>query len=346
MADKLDRLLDDALHLAVADEPAMTDRELAEGRQRLVAALSEPRTATRSKPRRTRWLAAAAAVGVLAAGGVVVQSLDLTGAGTSPTASAADALNRAADLAASVSDEPLSPTQYRYIRSRYRGVTKTVGEDVAWTSGLVNEQWIPADPRQEWMERQQDDGPVDWVPGMEGEGTPPGNPAQRNGEFRAPCGDFSYMAAGQPDKCAAGDWRNPIPEFLAGLPTDPEALYHRLVADGGNGDAGAFSLACGALSSGRLPAEYRARLYRALAHVPGIQVTADRTNLDGAEGIALGARYHDDFTEVIIDPSNGRFIGWRQVVAEDDGSLEKGTVRQLSATTTGVADRIGVAPTR
>ncbi len=56
-------------------------------------------------------------------------------------------------------------------------------------------------------------------------------------------------------------------------------------------------------------------------------------------GVALGVRVGEDFDEIIINPADGAFIGWRDVVLVD-GALPKGTVRQSSATT-GVADTIG-----
>ncbi|TWP54043.1 hypothetical protein FKR81_00270 [Lentzea tibetensis] len=335
----LDQLLDAALGHAVADEPTLSEVDVAKGKLELATALRIHRQAPK---RRTPWLVAAAAVAVLSAGGLVLQTVDFTGNGPSSTATAAESLNRAADLAAGVSDQLLSPSQYRYVRSRYRGITLSWGTDEAYASGVLNEAWIPTDPRQEWMERQVDDGPTEWLPGHEGTGTPPGN-GGRNGEFRARCGNFGYFSADTPDRCTHGGWNNPTPEFLAALPTDPKELYRRLVADGRNGDAGALTLVRDALTSGRIPAAQRALLYRALANAAGIQITDNRANLDGAEGMALGIRVGEDFQEIIINPADGAFIGWREVVAVD-GVLSKGTVRQSSATTTGVADVLGTRP--
>ncbi|CCH35344.1 CU044_5270 family protein [Actinosynnema sp. NPDC047251] len=352
--NSLDLLLDRALDRAVADEPGLTGEQLDQGRLRLAADLrrTSDQAPTGKAPagRTTSWkprrvLAAAAALAVLTATGLVWQGV----VDTSATAAAAS-LNRAADLAASVVDQPVGPGQYRYVRSRYVGVTVALGDDTATTAGLVNELWIPSDPKQEWLERQADDGPATWFPGKEGQGTPPGNPASRNGEFRAPCGDFSYMAEGTPDRCTRIDWSNPSPEFLAGLPTDPKALHERLVRDGRDfvpaewgTDAGVLRAVQAALASGRVPAAVRAQLYRALAHVPGLQVTDDRANLDGKVGTALGVRVGDEFVEVVIDPANGEFIGRRDVTAVD-AELPEGTVRQSSSTTIGVADALGVAP--
>ncbi|MEU4802312.1 CU044_5270 family protein [Actinosynnema sp. NPDC023587] len=333
----LDQLLDRALDRAVADEPDLTAARLDQGRLRLAADLRAAPTGRKRSWQPRRALVAAAVVAVVAAGGIVVQGL---GGGER---AAAATLNRAADLAASVSDQPVGPDQFRYVRSRARGITVELGENSAWSAGLVNERWIPADPHREWMERQSDDGPATWVAGREGAGDPPANPAQRNGEFRAPCGNFAYFAATEPDRCTLADWNHPTPEFLAGLPQDPKALYDRLVADGGDGEVGAFTAVRGALGTGRYPAAVRALLYRALAHSPNLEVTDDRANLDGVTGTALGLEVHGDFTELVIDPADGSYLGWREVAA-DDSSLPRGTVRQSTSTTTGVADTLGVAP--
>jgi hypothetical protein len=141
---------------------------------------------------------------------------------------------------------------------------------------------------------------------------------------------------------------NPTPEFIAALPKDPAALLAKLREEGRADDTGAFMQALEALRSGQYPAEGRANLFRALALLPGLVVTDKRANLDGKEGDALGKKYYDDFTEIIIDPDNGDFIGTREVIAEDQtgdkGSLKKGAVRQTSAVTSAVVGSLGARP--
>ena len=79
--------------------------------------------------------------------------------------------------------------------------------------------------------------------------------------------------------------------------------------------------------------------------LPGLVLTDKRANLDGKEGVALGIKYYDDFTEIIIDPDNGDFIGGRETVAEDlpeeNGGLEKGMVRRSYAVTSAVVSSLG-----
>lgn len=343
--ENLDRVLDAALARA-ADEPVTFD--VAAGRQALALALKEraqERVAVVAEPaprRRVRWLAAAAAVGVLTAGGLVASTVDLTGNGGS-SATAAEELIRAADLAARVVERPIAPGQYRYVRTRYEGITVEIGSGKAWTTDMANEQWIPADRRDEWL-LKFDINSVEWLPGHEGEGAPDAGSFKDGQEFRGKCGKYSYYAEGQPDRCTAGSFHNPTPEFIASLPKDPGELLAKLKEAGGTGDAGALMQAREALQSGEFPAEVRANIFRALALLPGLVVTDKRANLDGKEGVALGIKYFDDFTEIIIDPANGDFIGGRATVAEEKDGLEKGMVRQSSAVTSVIVGSLGARP--
>jgi hypothetical protein len=332
--ETLDRVLDGALSRA-GDEPVEFD--VAAGRAALAAAL-KTRTAVGRRPgRRTRWIAAAAAVTVLTGAALAASTADF---GSNP-ATAAEELVKAADLAARVVDQPVGPGQYRYVVRRHRGIGVVIGGNEASTQGSRVEEWIPADHRQEWLERRTSEVEPRWVPGHEGEGDP--DRARGPEEFRAACGMFSYYAADYPDRCTVGGWNNPTPEFLASLPSEPKALYERMVADGGTGTSGALNSAGTALLTGRVPADVRADVYRALALMPGLVITEKRANIDGVEGVALGAQYHEHFSEIIINPADGAFIGTRETTAQD-GVLEKGTVVQAYSLTTAVVGSLGARP--
>lgn len=343
--ETLDRVLDAALTRA-GDEPVRFD--VAAGKAALAAALKEragePVAAERRPRRRTRWLAAAAAVTVLTGAGLAASTVDLTGVGSN-SVSAAEELTRAADLASRVVDRPLAPGQYRYVRSRVEGITVELGSTTATYSEIVQEEWIPADRRDEWMFRNRNVA-TRWLEGHEGQGRPePGSAFKDGAEFRGTCGNYSYMAEGSPDRCVNGEFHAPTPEFVAALPKDPAQMLARLKDAGQAGDSGALMQAREALNSGQYPAEVRATIFRALALLPGLVVTDNRANLDGKEGVALGMKYFEDFTEIIIDPANGDYIGGRETVAEDlpddQGGLEKGTVRSSSAVTTKIVDAQG-----
>jgi hypothetical protein len=348
--ETLDRLLDAALSRA-GDEPVRFD--VAAGKNALAAALksraevAEPIAAGAGhRPRRrVRWLAAAAAVVVLTGGGLAASTVDLTGVGSN-SVSAAEELTKAADLASRVVDRPLAPGQFRYVRSRVEGITVEAGSSKATYSEIVQEQWIPADRRDEWLYRNQNVS-TKWLEGHEGDGQPDSGSAFKDGqEFRGRCGNYSFYAAGHPDRCTNGSFSNPTPEFLAALPKDPAALLAKLKEEARAGDSGALTSAREALNSGQYPAEVRANIFRALALLPGLVVTDKKANLDGKEGVALGMKYFDDFVEIIIDPANGDYIGRRETVAEDqsddNGGLAKGTVRSSSAVTTKIVDAQGV----
>lgn len=341
--ETLDRVLDAALSRA-GDEPVQFD--VAAGRAALAAALRTRTPVAEHRPRRRgRWLAAAAAVAVLTAGGLAASTVDRSGG---PSANAAEELIKAADLAARVVERPVASGQFRYVRSRYEGIMVEYGGTKASYTDMVQEEWVPADRRDEWMFRNKINS-VKWLPGHEGDGKPEAATSFKDGaEFRAKCGNYSYFAEGQPDRCTVASFHNPSPEFVAALPKDPKELLAKLRAEGQDNDAGAFMAAVEALRSGRYPAEVRANIFRALALLPGLVVTDKRANLDGKEGVALGKKYYDDFTEIIIDPANGDFIGSREVVADNQsdekGGLEKGTVRSSSAVTTAVVGSIGARP--
>ncbi|WP_394620481.1 CU044_5270 family protein [Lentzea sp. JNUCC 0626] len=337
--ETLDRVLDATLAKA-GDEPVRFD--VAAGKAALATALKTRAVAPPKKRNKVRWLAAAAAVTVLTGTGLAASTVDLTGTGGN-SATAAEELIKAADLASRVVDRPLAPGQFRYVRTRYEGITSAEGAK-AWSTDMTNEEWIPANRNDEWLLRATVQ-PSKWVAGHEGTGEPESGSAFKNGEeFRGACGKYSYMAEGQPDRCTAGDFHNPTPEFIASLPKDPKALLERLNAGGGP-EGRALQQAREALQSGQFPAEVRANIFRALALLPGLVVTEQRANLDGKQGVALGVQIVSEFTEIIIDPENGDYIGGRETIAEDlpddQGGLDKGTVRQSSSVTTRIVDSQG-----
>ncbi|MFB9904546.1 CU044_5270 family protein [Allokutzneria oryzae] len=359
--EELDRALDAGLD-RLADVPDMTESAFQSGRARLFAAMSESTTtpedeltitqdapavtteksAPSRKPR--RWLAAAAAVGVLTAGGLLSQAIGFDSAGEAH-AEAVAKLNKAADLAAVNTDLQVGPGQYLYRALLFDGIS-TYSEGTASHGAGIQETWIPGDRGADWLERRADIGEPAWVPGLEGSGKPAGTPKGLLGEWRAKCGNFSYFAKGSERSCDKGDWYNPTPEFLASLPKDPQQLYQRLVAEHPHGDAAVVTGVGSLLGTGRVPADVRAALYRALALVPSMTTTADVANLDGRKGTALGVRSGKEFREIIIDPATGQYIGERSVVAEADGGLQPGTVRTSSALRTGVVADAGTPPAK
>jgi hypothetical protein len=101
-------------------------------------------------------------------------------------------------------------------------------------------------------------------------------------------------------------WQIPNPHFMGGLPHDPGQLYARLRADSPDDRPGyvrPFAYAADALRSGRVPADLRAALYRALLLLPGIKIT-EAPDQDGAPRIALAIDDGARRNEIFIDPDN------------------------------------------
>ncbi|WP_158843940.1 CU044_5270 family protein [Saccharothrix deserti] len=309
----------------------------------------EVATAVEPRPRRSarRWVAAAAAVGVLVAGALIAQTLPFRGKAPA-TAEAVATLDRAAAQAIGAVDEPVGPGQYRYIATHaWWMATHDMGDEkFALLAENLMETWAPANEQDEWMLRRDVTGNRQWVIGTEEEAKAAGAETEGGwpeGEWRAKCGDFYSDVKCQNE----GSWQIPTAAWQAGLPTDPDALFERLQADAPDNDRGGIELlvyAADALRSGLITKDVRANIYKALAKVPGLQVTDGQANLGGRIGIALGVDDGDRRQDVIVDPATGQFIGERQVMTDDVDGFKAGTVMQFTSVTTGVVDAIGVKP--
>ncbi|WP_326567701.1 CU044_5270 family protein [Amycolatopsis rhabdoformis] len=311
---------------------------------------------------RKRWFAAAAAVVVLAVGAVVVRPL--LGGDFTPVASAAAArdLERAATFAEG-QGEP-GPGEFLYVEYREASLgsasTRT-GQLLTAVFDTESQVWIPADRAQEWLKRTTPHGPQRWLVGSaelartEGDGGLLDPTTLAPSEVRAPCGDFpgwngevsAHLVEGD---CSAdsGDWGHVTPQFLTGLPTDPQRLYARMLADAGNRPEEVVSLAATVLRSGQADRELRTALLRALMLVPGLAVTDGEANLDGRVGVGLGSVQGEVRAEIVVDPATGRYLGDRDVLLKPGigmwQGIPAGTVISSSAVETAVVPGIGVGP--
>lgn len=355
--DELDRALA-ALHDDVPTDQAQLDR----ARVALLAAAADPQHAATTpelvtplpvRSRRTgrRWLAAAAAVLLLATGGAVTQSVLMDGETPGSTA-AASQLNAAADLVGPATDPPVRPGQYRYLKTQmWFGsaiMTRTGAKAPHYVESLT-ETWVPADQSKTWLERREITGRVKWIGTTEEEVKAAGLsiPGRRSVEtLRARCGGFFTS----PPCTRPGGWEDPTAAWIAGLPRDPQRLYERLRADATDNDRGDVQLiatAADALRTGLLPSDVRSALYRALAKIPGLVITDRAANLDGRIGIAYGLANNDSRVELIVDSKTGQFIGERETQLYDYLNKRKiNTVRTFTSQSTDVVDRIGVRPAR
>jgi hypothetical protein len=291
----------------------------------------------RSPPR--RLIASAAAAVVLAVSVLFVQAARSDS--PAPAASAAATLNSAADNINPV-DEPIEPGQYRYITTHTRGLNQftvpTDGDDPEPFIALedwTHEEWVPADLAQQCVLRSHATGRT-WMAGDEERAKEAGiEPLTTEvHEEVKPCTD-------------SGDWsRYPSAEFLASVPRDPRQLYdllrHKPMPVAMSDASWVMNRVSATLSSGRAPADLRAALYRALALLPGLQVTERVANLDGHQGTALGLTENGERHDLIIDPATGQYIGERTVHMSDDYDLPPGTiVSYTSVSNPVVVDAVG-----
>ncbi|MEA5365015.1 CU044_5270 family protein [Amycolatopsis sp., V23-08] len=316
-----------------------------------------PLRAGRRRARRFALPVAAAVAGVAAATVVVVQS----GSPGAPPAgpdvrlmSATEVLTKAADLSVGAVDQPLAPGQFRYV-VEHTWVTSgvrlngTTGYTYLWEQQI--QRWIPADEHDVWQENRKILSTGKFLGGTvpQAQAPEPEITDTDQGQWQGRCGDF--FPASKPAKTCddPADWDGPA--FYATLPRDPAQLYAKLqdlTKVRGSTPAVLFHYGIEILRSGMMPASLRPAWYRALAMIPGIQVLAAETNLDGRAGVALGLDDRHELTQLIIDPVTGQFIGERTIAGAQPNEpwIKPGTELGASAITTAVADRIGVAPAK
>lgn len=346
--DELDRALAE-LHSGMTTDPKTLDAARAE---LLSAAGARPSTVDTPRPR--KWLrlgVAAAVVAAVVAGLLVVQTVRF--GDRPPAASAAAAqLNSAADKV-HASDPALGPTQFRYIGTHawWMATTSVNQQTFSYLAENLLETWVPADQRKDWLWRRDVTGQRKWLQGTEDQARAAGYPIDEagwpEGEWRAPCGDFFAKDEGKQPCAEPGHWSHPTPEFLAGLPRDPDQLFKRLKTDAPaneRGDAEVLVYAADALRSGLIPADLRAALYRALGHLPALEITEQVANLDGRKGTAYGISDGNLRQEIIVDPATGEFIGERETAARDLDGLPAGVVMTYTSVTTAIVDTMGTRP--
>ncbi|ONI79034.1 hypothetical protein ALI144C_29765 [Actinosynnema sp. ALI-1.44] len=259
------------------------------------------------------------------------------------------------------SDPVVAAGQYRYVVTRawnVRGIGSPSSGPMSYLAETVIEVWAPQDYRQEWMQERATTGRKKWLQGDERQAREanllvdyPSDQAGKSAVLRAQCGDFGAVDTGKQPCTTPGSWQAPTPEFVAGLPRDPQQLHERLLRDAPGerrGDARALVYAADALRSGLLPADVRSALYQALTRLRGLEVTDGAANLDGRTGTALGIDDGERRQDIIVDPATGTFIGERQVLTGDDSDtdLPEGTVTSFTSVQTTVVQTLGERPPR
>ncbi|SCF18861.1 hypothetical protein GA0074695_4160 [Micromonospora viridifaciens] len=307
---------------------------------RLLAAFRHRRPAV-------RFGLVAAAVAAVVASTIVVDAVTTPdGRPVVGHAAAAAELRRAAAAAIRVSDQPLQPGQFYYLRTVAVAGNSIGGGPCGGLFYLrkdVYETWVPKAWEEQWMQRRVDEAERQFFrPSDEARA----NQCQLHAlsastEVRkAPAGLFYPEGLHRPAKepqdgtgavvydlspeevtrrLAAGNWQSPTPQFMAGLPRDPKQLLERIYRDSkgqwDSHDDEAFLFVRDVLRSGVVPADLRAALFSAAALIPGVRLVSDSVNLEGRHGVAVAMSDEGKTrVEMIFDPETGDVIGEREVL--------------------------------
>lgn len=334
-----------------SDVPEASDDVLDKGRAALFSRINASGSTVVKRPKRkarARW--AGAGLGVIGAaalvtGLVVTNVVGLAGwrGGADPAAAAV--LHSAALASIENSDPVLAAGQYLRVDSAaVYGATTQIGDSDKMVSYLTitnDELYVPADRAEDWVwvrglaEPYETFGPESkrvadesWAAVVSERG------ADSKELLRAPKGAFySYENIHSPDK-------------LAALPRNPYVLlnqiYKTTIGQGNSPDGEALVWIADTLRFGAVPADLRAALYKAAAMIPGVEITEEQANLNGATGIAIG-RLEDVNgirQDLIIDPATGQLIGERQVLtgSDEQSGFPAGTSISWTAIRTTVVD--------
>ncbi|MER7048127.1 CU044_5270 family protein [Streptomyces jumonjinensis] len=150
-----------------------------------------------------------------------------------------------------------------------------------------------------------------------------------------------------------GNLNAPTYEFLAALPTDPQALIERIYqetesshgagSDSTTGpDQEAFVTIGDLLRGSVAPPETAAALYRAAALIPGVVTVPEAVDAAGRHGVAVAREHDGERTEWIFDKSTMRLLGERTVLVKDNAWGKAGSVvTSLALVKNGVVSEAG-----
>ena len=332
---------DDDLDLALAALRSDVDTDvarLAGIRGELFGSTDTPAPA----PSRTwiRWAAVAAAVAVLVGAVFVVLARRGDDKPVPPaTPPAVSPIERIKAV-----DEPQRAGQFRYVGTH--GWLLGQSDTFAYVAETTTTTWVPAQERQDWMQRRTVSGQRKFLFGTEADARKQDAldmwPA---GTWHARCGDFLLE---QPLRCTGkAYWGEPDEEFMDSLPRDPQQLYDRLSAEAKGGQSHEhrmFTTAADLLRNGTAPADLRLALYRALAKLPHLEVAEGVANLDGRTGVSLAITGSATHEVIIVDPATGQFIGERVVTTIAEAGVAADEVIVDTAVRYGVVDQQGDEP--
>lgn len=308
-----------------------------------------PAGARNPRTRRTRTSRrfALGAAGVLTAAAVttgvlLVAPLATPGpSGSTPpgaSAAAAELLGRAADI--TPVDPPAKASQYWRITTTGTTMSTTAGGTPAKP---VSASYLVSSIRTEYV--AVDGGRPTWFVQTPGKVV-----RQLSGPkgYGAPATDrpTEIWTMNLPPSTMPGSWQTPNPVWLRDVPRDPAKLRQRLYADaqghGQSTDGEVLVLVADVLRSGLVPSDLRAGMYKVLATVPGVEVTATSATVGGRTGVAIGRNETAgmDRQELIIDPATGQVIGERSIAIKSVDGITAGTVIGDTAVTRTLVDAV------
>ncbi|MGW6444120.1 CU044_5270 family protein [Lentzea sp. NPDC055074] len=335
---------DETVKWAMSDVAPMSDEAFERGRAALLARIDADESAqdsgevvalARRRRRHVPLLAAAAVMLVIAGAALVAPSLISRLDGPSVgSAEAADLLSKAANL---TGDAKLRPGQYLQVNLDARWYLLDARHRFLYLQDQRQQTWIPADRAGTWLYRHRMVGDRQWLIGSERE-----NSGDVPKELHKDSESTSTGGPALHDKIDAS-FRAPSVEYLATVPLDPAQLYEKLRDEAGTNDGNVFMQMVGdGLDSGAYPAEVRSAVYRALSHLPGLEVTEDVAVFDGRRGTAFGVTEGEVTEQLVIDRATGEYLGSRTVLAEDAWGLKEGQVIGTTSVTTKVVAGIGL----
>ncbi len=271
----------------------------------------------------TRWVVAAAIVGVLAAAGLVAGPL------LDPGGSKAAAATLLSDSAARLIAHPVVVPAGQFLHTTEHSTmidsASTPSKTFAWQRSATTEYWVPSDPNGIWTARYTKGTDGHWLNATAAEaaaaGVTSGNSGPEEGQWSSSGGGFC-LGSNRPQMACAGDWSWPTASWMAALPRDPTALWtllQKAAAGSKWRDEAAFLLASDLLNSGVVPNDLTAAIYKALAdNLPQLTYVQHVTTAAGRTGDAIGlldTRYNPLHFQIIIDPQTGAYLGFRSTLA-------------------------------
>lgn len=274
-------------------------------------------------------------LGVVVAGGVaatlvLTNVVGLAGWRGGADPAAADSLGQAAAAAITTSDPVVGPGQFLKITTT--AVYSASGDYGTYLESENGQMYIPADHDDDWVWVRDPSTVVQtFGPGSEKQAASDHTTSVPTELVRAPKGAF-YNG-------------RPMDFGLDALPRDPQQLlnyiYRTTAGAGVSPDGEALVFIADTLRTGVVPADLRAALYRALAGIPGVEITDNQATLDGRTGVAFGRDESNGIRqEIIIDPTTGEVIGERYVVLKDGvyPGVPAGSVGGSTSVSTSVVD--------